>query len=72
MSAFIVLGGAEPVYITHNVLMKVCRDFGNDAQNNFGLFHFVKAFEPHAEYKSSQHLAGTEPISKTNGEFLLT
>lgn len=45
--AFIVLGGAEPVYITHSVLMKVCRDFGNDAQNNFGLrlvISFCKSF----------------------------
>lgn len=47
MSAFIELGGAEPVYITHNVLIKVCRDFGNDARNNFGLrlvISFCKSF----------------------------
>lgn len=47
MSAFIELGGAEPVYITHNVLMKVCGDFGNDARNNFGLrlvISFCKSF----------------------------
>lgn len=33
------------------------------------LFHFVKAFESHTEYKSSEHWAGTKSISKTDKNF---